>query len=171
LNDSPQAVAPPARSRRWRIVGWSAVMLLGLAMLYVVSDFILTPFNETRLLGSRHPELIIGRDWHPRSGPILVLRDDLPSECDCPLHRMLRGESVVDVGWSRFIANGDGGLETGGRQSLQYRGRDLAPMRMIILHRKDATTLEVDLLQSWEPSWTWQRLQDRLGGIVRILIH
>ena len=84
---------------------------------------------------------------------------------------MLRGKEVVTIGWSRFVANHDDSLQQGHLTGNKYDGKDLAPNRMIILRREDATSLEVDLIQSWDPLSTWRQLQDRLGGVMRSLIH
>ena len=161
----------PSWSRRRRLLVFTAIALFVSGSLYVVIDVLTSPFSGATLLGGNHPELIIGRSWHPRSGTTLVLRDDLPSQCNCPLHQMLRGNEVVTIGWSRFVANHDDSLQQGHLTGNKYDGKDLAPNRMIILRRKDATSLEVDLIQFWDPLATWRQLQDRLGGVMRSLIH
>jgi hypothetical protein len=160
-------VTAPSRSRRKRILRWTAAVVAGLCVLYVLASYATSPFVESKLLGGKHPDLIIGREWDPRHGQFLTLRDDLPSTCNCPLHQMLAGKEVVAVGWSRFVGDSDDSLEKGKGNRNKYQCRDLAPERFIMVSRQKDGRLQVHLFEQWNPAWTMRRAQDRLAGLFR----
>jgi hypothetical protein len=151
------------------VLGWTAVVLFGGAVLYGVVDLLTSPFAESRLLGGQHPELIIGREWDPKHGRILTIRDDLPSKCNCPLHQMLAGREVVRIGWSRFVSNREGSMEKGDLKQNKFQGYDPARERFAMLTRRSDETIELHLFEQWSPLWTLRRLQDSLAGLLRYL--
>ncbi|QDT56335.1 hypothetical protein Pan44_43880 [Caulifigura coniformis] len=160
-------MTPPARTRRWRLLGWTAALSLGVCVIYVLVAMAASPFAESRLLAGKHPDLVIGREWDPRHGRILTIRDDLPSDCDCPLHQMLSGRETVSVGMSTFFAHAGKDMALGGAKQNKFEGRDIAPARLLILSRRSDTTIELHLMEDWSPSWTLRQVQGRLVRLLR----
>jgi len=158
--------APP-RSRRKRILCWTACLVVGSCLLYVLAAYMASPFFESRLLGGQHPDLIIKREWDPKWGQILTIRDDLPSTCNCPLHQMLAGKEVVTVGWSRFSCNAEESMEKGKEKQIKFGCHDLAPERFIMLTRLNDDEIEVHLFEQWNPAWTLRQTQDVVAGMLR----
>jgi len=158
---------PRAGSRWKRISGWTAVVVLAAAGIYVVMALATSPFAEKRLLGGKHPDLVIGRGWDPKHGRILTIRDDLPSQCDCPLHQMLAGRETVSIGGSTFFSHAEKSMELGASKQNKFEGRDIAPARLLILSRRSDTAIELHLMEEWSPSWTLKQVQGRLAGLLR----
>jgi hypothetical protein len=159
----------PRRPGWRRFFGWAVVLtVVGLAT-YALVDLATSPFAEARLLGNLHPEIVVRREWDPRHGWFLYIRDDLPTDCPCPLHRMLSGQKAVTIGWHRFFDGSARELTKTQSRGNHFRGHDLLPQRRLLMSRVDQGTFRVHLIEYWSPAEALRGGQEVLSNLLRAI--